>query len=72
MITKQKLTSPKQADALLAELRGLIESARQRVAHAANSTLTMLYWHVGLRIRNEVLQDGRAEYREQIIATLSQ
>ena len=32
----------------------------------------MLYWHVGLRIRNEVLRDGRAEYGEQIIATLSQ
>lgn len=70
-MTKQKLTSPKQADALLAELRGLIESARQRVAHAANSTLTMLYWHVGLRIRNEVLRESRAEYGTQIIATLS-
>jgi len=69
--TTRKLTSSKQADALLTELRGLIEAARQRVAQAANSTLTMLYWHVGLRIRNEVLREGRAEYGEQIIATLS-
>jgi predicted nuclease of restriction endonuclease-like (RecB) superfamily len=58
--------------ALLAELRGLIEQARQHVATTANSTLTMLYWHVGLRIRREVLKDGRADYGAQILATLSQ
>ena len=49
MMTTEKLLS-KQTDALLAELRILIESARQRVAQTANSTLTILYWHVGLRI----------------------
>jgi len=69
--TTRKLTSSKQADALLTELRALIEAARQRVAQVANSTLTMLYWHVGLRIRNEVLREGRAEYGAQIVATLS-
>ena len=61
----------KQADILLTELRGLIESARQHVAQTANATLTMLYWHVGQRIRREVLKDGRAEYGEQILPTLS-
>ena len=60
------------ADALLAELRGLIEAARQHVAQTANATLTMLYWRMGQRIRREVLKDGRAEYGEQILATLSQ
>jgi predicted nuclease of restriction endonuclease-like (RecB) superfamily len=58
--------------ALLSELRGLIESARQHVAQTANATLTMLYWHVGQRIRREVLKEGRAGYGEQILATLSQ
>ncbi|MCL2831252.1 MAG: PDDEXK nuclease domain-containing protein [Betaproteobacteria bacterium] len=62
---------PKQSDALLTELRGLIESARQHVAQTANATLTMLYWHVGHRIRREVLKDQRAEYGEQIVSTLS-
>lgn len=60
------------APALLSDLRGLIDAARQHVAQTANSTLTMLYWHVGARIRREVLQDGRAEYGAQILATLSQ
>ena len=57
--------------ALLAELRGLIEQAREFVAQTANSTLTMLYWQVGQRIRREVLRDGRAGYGEQIVSTLS-
>jgi hypothetical protein len=38
---------------------------------SANSTLTLLYWKLGERIRREVLRDERAEYGEQIVATLS-
>ena len=56
---------------LLSELRGLIEQARQHVAQTANSTLTLLYWAVGERIRREVLRDERADYGEQIVSTLS-
>ncbi len=57
--------------ALLSDLRGLIEQARQHVAQTANSTLTMLYWKVGERIGREVLRGQRAEYGEQIVSTLS-
>lgn len=63
---------PKPHETLLTELRSLIEAARQHVAQTANATLTMLYWHVGQRIRKEVLQDERAEYGARIVATLSQ
>lgn len=67
-----KKTEPALASgALLSELRGLIESARQHVAQTANATLTMLYWQVGQRIRREVLKNERAEYGEQIVLTLS-
>jgi predicted nuclease of restriction endonuclease-like (RecB) superfamily len=62
---------PKPASALLAELRGLIESARQHVAQTANAAQTMLYWHVGQRVQREVLKNERAEYGEQIVSTLS-
>jgi predicted nuclease of restriction endonuclease-like (RecB) superfamily len=72
MATAARPALLKQSDALLAELRGLIESARQHVAQTANATLTMLYWHVGQRIRREALKNERAEYGEQILATLSQ
>lgn len=67
-----KKTEPAlDSGALLSELRGLIESARQHVAQTANATQTMLYWHVGQRVRREVLNNERAEYGEQIVSTLS-
>ena len=56
---------------LLADLRGLIQAARQRVATAANSTHTMLCWYVGQRLLKENLQDGRGAYGKQILATVS-
>jgi predicted nuclease of restriction endonuclease-like (RecB) superfamily len=56
---------------LLTELRDLIEQARQHVAHSANSTLTMLYWHVGRRVHREILAGQRASYGEEILPTLS-
>jgi len=57
--------------ALIADLRGLIEQAREFVAQTANSTLTMLYWQMGQRIQREVLKNKRAEYGEEILPTLS-
>lgn len=60
------------SELLLTDLRQLIDEARAHVAQAANSTLTMLYWQVGERIRDEVLNQARAEYGAQIVATLSQ
>ena len=57
---------------LLTDLRSLIQAARQRVATVANATQTMLYWHVGRRLLKENLQDARAAYGKQILATVSQ
>ncbi len=68
----REISGARNSSALLTELRGLIESARQHVAQTANATLTMLYWHVGLRIQREVLKNERAEYGERILATVSQ
>jgi len=57
--------------ALLTDLRELIRSARQRIAIAANSTMTLLYWHLGRRLLAENLQDERAPYGKRILATVS-
>ena len=56
--------------ALLADLRDLIQSARQRIASVANSTATLLYWHLGRRLLKENLQGGRAAYGKRILATV--
>ena len=57
--------------ALLTELRGLIDTARQHVAQTANATLTMLYWRIGLRIGVELLQKERAPYGQEIVSAVS-
>lgn len=56
---------------LLTEQRGVIELARQHVVQTTNSAATMLPWRAGLRIRREVLKEGRADYSERIVSTLS-
>jgi predicted nuclease of restriction endonuclease-like (RecB) superfamily len=56
---------------LLADVRQLIDAARQRAAAAVNAELTLLYWHIGRRIHTETLQGQRAEYGKQVIKTLS-
>ena len=57
--------------ALLADLRDLIQSARQRLATVANSTTTLLYWHLGRRLFADSLQDERAPYGKRILAAVS-
>jgi predicted nuclease of restriction endonuclease-like (RecB) superfamily len=56
---------------LLADVRLLINGARQRVASVVNAELTQLYWHIGQRISTELLQGQRAEYGKQVVAELA-
>lgn len=56
---------------LIQDLRQIIEQARGRVAATANYELTMMYWHIGERINREVLDNKRAEYGKQIVASVS-
>ncbi len=56
---------------LVIELSSLIEESKQQVAKVANSTLTLLFWHVGKRIQEEVLKNERAEYGKQIVGTVA-
>ena len=56
---------------LLADVRLLIDAARQRVASTVNAELTQLYWHIGNRVNVELLQGQRAEYGKQVILELA-
>ena len=56
---------------LLGDIRRMIENARTAVATAANARLTMLYWHIGRRTREDVLNEKRAQYGKEIVVTLS-
>lgn len=57
--------------ALLSDVRELILSARKQVAQTVNSGLTMLCWHIGSRIRKNILKEKRAEYGQEILQSLS-
>jgi predicted nuclease of restriction endonuclease-like (RecB) superfamily len=59
-------------DALFGDVSELIESARGRAAAAVNSELVMLYWHVGKRVREDVLGGQRAEYGRRVVKRLAE
>jgi predicted nuclease of restriction endonuclease-like (RecB) superfamily len=52
-------------------LSQLIEQSKKQVAVQANSALTILFWQIGNRINQDILQNKRAEYGKQIVPTLS-
>ena len=56
---------------LYTEVTQLIEQSKQNVAVAVNAEITLLYWNVGRRINNEVLNNERAEYGKKIVQSLS-
>ena len=56
---------------LIGDIRRLIEIARHNVAVTVNAGLTILYWQIGNRIRQDILKEKRADYGEEIISTLS-
>lgn len=62
---------PAHNTALVADLRALIDGARQRAAMALNAELTLLYWQIGRRIHQDILGSQRASYGEEIVSALS-
>ncbi len=59
------------SEQLLEELVALIEETKTKVVSHANSSLTILFWHIGNRISIDILKKGRAEYGKQIIVKVS-
>ncbi|KIQ20128.1 hypothetical protein RT99_13625 [Flavobacterium sp. MEB061] len=56
---------------LLNELSLLVEQTQQQVIVQNNSSLTLLFWEIGFRINDTILQNKRAEYGRQIVSLLS-
>jgi len=71
-ISSKKKSSPQKSDeVLINEIRSLIEQTRSQVAQTVNSALVLMNWHIGKRINDEILQNKRAEYGKEIVASLS-
>ena len=56
----------------LYDVKKLIDQSKQKVVLAVNSEITWLYWNIGKRISEEILQNKRAEYGKHVIESLSQ
>ena len=56
---------------LFERVRSLIEATKQTVAVSVNSTMSFLYWEIGVYINSYILENKRAEYGKQIVVSLS-
>jgi predicted nuclease of restriction endonuclease-like (RecB) superfamily len=58
-------------EVLFGDVTSLIEQARRRVAVTVNAELTMLYWSIGTRIREDVLGLEKPEYGKAVVERLA-
>lgn len=58
-------------ESLLLSVKTMIDTARRTTSQAINAALTILYWQIGKRINEEVLQEERATYGDRIVEQLS-
>lgn len=56
---------------VIEDITSLIENSRSELATIVNSKISYLYWNIGKRINEEVLNDQRAEYGKQIVISLA-
>jgi len=56
---------------LLNDLVTIIEQGKEQAVAQVNSTMTLVFWQVGKRINEDILQHKRAEYGMKVIPTLS-
>ena len=61
-----------ESTALFNDVCLIIDEARRHVATYVNVEAVMLKWHVGKRIKEDVLFNQRAEYGKEILKTLSE
>ena len=58
-------------DLLFSDVCGMIDNVRKRVAVYVNSEICLTKWHIGKRIKEDVLYNQRAEYGKQIVKNLA-
>jgi predicted nuclease of restriction endonuclease-like (RecB) superfamily len=49
----------------------LIQSAQNYLAKTVNSSMVVLYWHIGKTIQEEVIKNEKAGYGEQVMQTVA-
>jgi len=67
---KSKQVIPEET-LLYRELSLLIEKSKHKAVSQVKSTVNLLFWQIGKKINNEILQNERAEYGSKIITNLA-
>jgi len=57
---------------LVSEIKQLIVASKEHLAVSVNAEMTLLYWHIGNKINQEILGNERAEYGKQIVRAVSE
>jgi hypothetical protein len=56
---------------LYSDVCQIIDSTRSRLATTVNAEVCLMNWHIGKRIKDDVLYNKRAEYGKEIIKHLA-
>ena len=56
---------------LFHDLTHIIEQGKNQLVKQVNSTITLVYWQVGKKINEHILNNQRAEYAKEIVSTVS-
>ncbi|GHU96939.1 DUF1016 domain-containing protein [Bacteroidia bacterium] len=70
-IIRREVVNKVDDNRLYADVCALIETSRQRVATTVNAEVCMMNWQIGKRIKEEVLDNQRAEYGKQVVKQLA-
>ncbi len=63
--------NPANSHNLFNEIKTIVANSKQEIAVGVNATMSMMYWQIGKRINDDVLQNKRAEYGKQIVVSLA-
>jgi len=63
--------SNKLNQVLFNDLAKIIEQGKSQAIAKVNSTLTLVYWQVGNKINQHILENKRADYGKEVVATVS-
>jgi hypothetical protein len=67
-----KITKKQPEIHLYSDVCSLIEKTKYHIATTVNAEVCMLHWQIGMRIKDDVLFNQRAEYGKQIVKNLAE
>lgn len=60
-----------EAPQLFSDVCKIIEETRYRIASSVNAEVCLMNWHIGKRVKEDVLYNKRAEYGKEILKNLA-